>query len=579
MERSPTPPPPTGPTLGGVAACVLLALAAWSGSLVRSGFSFDDHEVLEGNPVVEGSVPWIEVLRRDYWHHVGDAGHFRPTATASLRIDRALWGDGALGYHLTNVLLHAGCVALLGAALLLAGPYRAGPHRGARALPLAGLALFAAHPVLADSVAWISGRTSMLSVGGALVGLVLLLAWLVPRRPATAARGFRVAGASALGLLLGLLAKEDAIVFAAVYVALAARHSRRMAVASLVGSALAVAGYLVLRWMALGSALPSADFAPLAGEPLAARLAVAGRAFLEAARLAAMPIGYPPSYERAPGWVDAGVLPAALGLLLPAALAAAGLVAVRRRRASPLGWSALFVAACAVPYAQILPAGSVFAPRFLYLPLALAAPLVDALWRAALPSSRLRRGAGAALALALCFGAWDRAGVYADRASFHRAVLDHAPGDAAAWNGLGLAREEAGDLAGAAAAWARAAEADPSYSRPHSNLGRLHLAAGRLDEAGRAFERAVLLGPRNPVAHCNLGSALLRAGEPERAAAAYRRATELSPGLVPAWRGLARSLARSGSVDEARAALARALSLDPSDARSRALRDRLGPGD
>ena len=139
---------------------LLLTLVAWAGSIVRGGFSYDDREVLFGNPVVEGEVPWTRAFTQDYWHHSGPVGHYRPLATLSLRLDRGLWGELARGYHATNVLLHLAVVAAAGVlAMRAAGPW-----------PWLGLMVFALHPVLADSVAWLSGRTSMVSALGGLLG-------------------------------------------------------------------------------------------------------------------------------------------------------------------------------------------------------------------------------------------------------------------------------------------------------------------------------------------------------------------------------------------------------------------------
>src|SRR5439155_23733708 len=40
------------------------------------------------------------------------SAHYRPVQTLSLMVDYALWGLNPFGYHLTNVLLHLGCVLL-----------------------------------------------------------------------------------------------------------------------------------------------------------------------------------------------------------------------------------------------------------------------------------------------------------------------------------------------------------------------------------------------------------------------------------------------------------------------------------
>ena len=84
-----------------------LALAAWLPAAFGAGFSFDDREAIEGNGVVDGSLPWSAAFERDYWEHRQAAGHFRPWASLLLRCDHALWGERALGFHLTNALLHA----------------------------------------------------------------------------------------------------------------------------------------------------------------------------------------------------------------------------------------------------------------------------------------------------------------------------------------------------------------------------------------------------------------------------------------------------------------------------------------
>ena len=68
-------------------ALLALCALAWSGAVLRGGFAFDDLEVIESNPVVQGSAPLLAAFERDYWHHREDAGHYRPLASLSLRAD------------------------------------------------------------------------------------------------------------------------------------------------------------------------------------------------------------------------------------------------------------------------------------------------------------------------------------------------------------------------------------------------------------------------------------------------------------------------------------------------------------
>jgi Flp pilus assembly protein TadD len=534
-------------------AAVLLAVVAWSASVLLGGFAYDDRQAIHENPVATGSLPVAEAFRRDYWHHVGDAGHYRPLATLSLRLDHALYGERAWGYHLTNVLLHALVVA--GLAFLLLRLRGAG--RGA----FLGLLVFAVHPVLADSVAWISGRSSMISA----LGGVLALAAVVGLR-----RMPMVLPGVTLGLLVALLGKEDGVVFVLPVLVLAFLRARRLAVACVFSVVSALGVYLVLRAGALGAWLPSAPHAPLAEVAFPERLLFAGRGLLESARLVAFPFAFPPNYRAAPGFAagDAPAAWAALGWLPWLALVAGGAWASRRGHASGRATLAVTGASCVLaalslaPTLQLVPAGVVFAPRFLYLPLLFGVAAIGAVVR------RLPSILPGVLIVVLVIGAWIRCGVYADVESYNRAILDHVPADAAAFNDLGLALEAQGHLDAAVTAWRSAVRMRPGYSRPWSNLGRIALGKGDLEDATRFFRHAAAAGPRNPVAHANLGSVLLRRALFAEAADAYEEATRIAPGMPAAWRGLGHALWKAGDAARARSALRRALALAPGDAQT-----------
>jgi tetratricopeptide (TPR) repeat protein len=216
-----------------------------------------------------------------------------------------------------------------------------------------------------------------------------------------------------------------------------------------------------------------------------------------------------------------------------------------------------------------VPAGALFAPRFLYLPLLLAIPFFDGALRDALGRTA-RYAAPVLLALGIA-GAHVRSRVYHDDLAYWGEQVRWIPGDATAHNELGLAWEDRGSLVRAREEFLRAAELDPEYSRPWTNLGRLALAAGELDEAERCYRTAVERGRRNAVARFNLGSLLLKRGRPDEAAEELAEATRLVPGLQPAWRALARALHAAGESEEALLAVARALELDPSDEDARKL--------
>lgn len=546
----------------GVVAGVVLACAS------RGGWVMDDREMILESPLVRGELPWWRAFDRDYMHHLGDAGQWRPLASLSLRLDHALWGAWAAGYHLTNALLHLAVVALIGAlARVRAGTF----------LPLGtALACFAWHPALCDAYVWISGRTSMLAVLPPLAGSL----WLARRAERGVARG-REGVVAGLALTLGMLGKEDAVVFAPLLV-LAARGEHRGTTRSvLAGISLALLAVLVARALALGEVFPRATTPALGEKNLLARLGYGGLAAWEGVKLTLWPLDFPPRYspallaERARG--IGPQLAALLGgstLFVALGVGARSLARGPRPLERPAVWLGMAGVAF-LPYTQLLPLGEVFAPRFLYLPLLLAVPALARVLAAFEP-----RAAGRALLvglpLLLGLASWKRAGIFSTRAAYQEAQLVHAPRDAASWNNLGIAHEEEGDLTRAREAFQRASVLDPHYSRAWSNLGRLALDRGDLAEARAAWERALRVGPRNAVARVNLGSLELRSGHFERAEELYLGATELAPGLDAAWRGLAQARHRAGRDGPARDALEEALRLDPADAVSRELARRLG---
>ena len=124
------------------------------------------------------------------WTKLGATQQYYPLAHSAFWVEHRLWGDGTLGYHLINILLHAG-----GALLLL---------KMLRQLEVSGAwlaaAIFALHPVQVESVAWIAELKNTLS-GVCYLGAALVYLSFDRNRRWTSYTG-------ALGLfILGLMSK------------------------------------------------------------------------------------------------------------------------------------------------------------------------------------------------------------------------------------------------------------------------------------------------------------------------------------------------------------------------------------
>lgn len=142
-------------------AALLLGVVAliWPAAL-HGPFQFDDWNVIVDQPAVHSLSSW--------W--VSMPG-IRPLLKLSYAID---WqtGGGALPFHLTNLLLHAANTCMVW-MLVRRWPGLAAEVAGSVALWVA--MIFALHPVQAEAVAYISGRSMSMM---AFFWLAAALAWL-----------------------------------------------------------------------------------------------------------------------------------------------------------------------------------------------------------------------------------------------------------------------------------------------------------------------------------------------------------------------------------------------------------------
>jgi tetratricopeptide (TPR) repeat protein len=145
------------------------------------------------------------------------------------------------------------------------------------------------------------------------------------------------------------------------------------------------------------------------------------------------------------------------------------------------------------------------------------------------------------------------------------AVATH-PRNVAAYNNLGNALRDKGDLDGAITAFREAIRLDPSNAVVHNNLAAALYRKKDLDGAIGYFREATRLDPGYAVAHYNLGIVLRAKGDLDGALAAYREAIRLDPGGARAHYNLGIALAVKGDVDGAAAAFEEAARLDPESA-------------
>jgi tetratricopeptide (TPR) repeat protein len=221
------------------AAAALIACATFLVFLpaLRNGFvSYDDPTYVVENPLIRS-------LGGDLWR--GAFGFHAllwiPLVWISLALDRALFGPGPFGFHLTNVLLHsvsAGLATAFAARLLSLVPGLSDStggrveDRGPSAPVLGGAVaaglLWAIHPLRVESVAWITERKDVLCGVFALCSALCYLRFAAPPAPGEPTSSWRRLGPTTAFGLLAMASKSTAVTLPVVFLSLDAWPLQRL---------------------------------------------------------------------------------------------------------------------------------------------------------------------------------------------------------------------------------------------------------------------------------------------------------------------------------------------------------------
>ncbi len=438
----------------------------------------------------------------------------RPLSNVSYAINNVLGGSSPWGFHLGNVLLHAGNGLLVYALvrLILQLPRLGTPHGDSHWAALAVSALFLVHPLQTEVAAYISSRSDVLAalfVLSAMNCVALSLRWHGLPRWSTAARVV-----AAACVLLGVLSKESAAVAPLLLFLLdwaaAGRRATTVLRANWVFYAVLGAGWAVPALVVLSHpeyAL-SAGFGFSRFTPLEYLYTQAG-VIVHYLQLTVVPYGQVLDYD----WPLARTLMAP-GVLLPGCVLLLGLVATLRcwRRRPLYGLCALWFFINLAPTSSLVPIADVAAERRMYLPilgvLGLLALLVADLARYVTRERRARSGVVAG-SLALLAGLAVSTCVLL---TWQRNLLWRVP----------------------ERLWQDSLTRAPGNPRIHANLGTIYANEGRLKLAREHLEKALELVEEGRSVHAtqrhgamvctHLASVYLRLGDIPRARDTYRRA-------------------------------------------------------
>ncbi len=429
---------------------IFVPLALYSGMINGTFLSLDESEILRDLDRFPRDI-------REYFLPVGGTVHlyYRPTQGLSLLLDSLMWGTQAPGFHLTNILLHVVNVLLVYA---LASKVTRGPHRETVAF-LAAL-LFAVHPIHAEAVDWIAGRTDLLAT---LFSLASFVCYLRFRQDIDWWYLFASAGC----YLFGLFSKEVTLAVPLVIVvyeliirqddSLMGRARLALGVVSLYG--IATACYLSLR----DAALSRGDVG------IAKSVSIIKVSWLDQAQSTLVALGFyakklvlPFPLNFAPSPIDSPLY-LALGLLV---VGIACVALMKRTEESFWVWWILLTVAPALLVAITGMAWTSVAERYLYLPSAGFSILAILLLSAVFSRVPCPTVAVSAAVLALC--GWFFVGTYFRNLEWQDPLL----------------------------LWEDTVQKSPEFPIARNEYGIALMRENRYDEAKQQFEKAIELGYR-----------------------------------------------------------------------------------
>jgi protein O-mannosyl-transferase len=562
--------------------CLALALGTFIvfGRVLECDYvNCDDPDYVTSNPEVLGGL----TLSGAAWaFRTTAAGNWHPLTWLSHMLDVSLFGVGARGPHLLNLLLHVASTVLL---FLLLRQFTGAIWRSALVA-----ALFAVHPLHVESVAWISERKDVLST---FFGLLTVCEYgrYARKRAGTGTmsrtsffRGWVLDYSLALLFFaFGLMSKPMLVTLPFVLLLLdywplnrmsgagsLAPNAKKPSLMNPEGSRVGLRRSVLLRlskekipFFLLSAISCAVTFLaqkaggavqPFSNLPLELRIENALVAYARYLGKTFWPADLCVIYPLPDHWPLGLVLFSASLVCVVSAVAG---VLARRFPFLPVGW--FWFLGTLIPVIGLVQVGAQsMADRYTYLPLTgifimLVLGIGEAVARLRL--SRLGVigvGAAATALVGTCaMLTRDQVSYWRDSGTLFRHAIAVSRKNYIAYDALGSYLYERGLVDEAADNYRAALKINPAYADAQSNLGVVLADQGRFDEAIQCYLNALRLNPNLADAHNNLGNALRHRERLEDAIVHYHRALQISPSFAAAYVNLGNALVQQGQFEQA----------------------------
>ncbi len=578
---------------------ILVSFAVYFNALFN-GFVFDDISQIVKNPWVKDIRYLPDIFFENVWGFVGEnSNYYRPLMHVIYLLGYHLFGLAPWGFHLINVVFHAGISVMvyLTISRLLKesqGTLSRWYHSSAFWASL----LFATHPIHTEVV------TAIMGIPDLSFAFFYLLAFYSHIRAEGKMRGTYLI--SVLSFFVAILCKEPAvtlpiILFAYDYFSNGKKSRSLGNLMNYVPYAAMAGIYMMMRFVALGGLVTASRHTDLSRYEYLINALPLFRLYLEKLFLPTQ-LNFLHTFHPIRSILEMnGILSLAIAVLFGGGV----WMALRKSRVAFLGL--LLIALPLLPALHI-PAlnqelENAFAERYLYLPSYGFVLLFASLFQFGV--NRWRRSILLFVAVAFVAGLYSIGTIYRntfwkdnyvlsedtvrkspdsafshlylgyalfyDRGDLDRAIDEYElslklkPDNEDAHNKLGIVYQRKGLIDKAIEHHLVALKLNPDFGRAHNNLGLDYFMKGLNEKAIEHYLFALRLNPKFIEAHNNLGLAYYRTGRVKEAMDQYQIALFYDPNFPNAHNNMGVAYGEAGSVDKAIWHFEKALSLDPND--------------
>jgi len=524
---------------------------------LQNGFVYDDVFTITDNYFIRDFRNLSALFTNDYYKYSGEVT-YRPVVTLSYFIDYLIWHLNPVGYHLTNILLHA-----VNAILVYFLLYAITKHR---ILAFLTAILFALHPILTEAVNGISYREDLLTTVFFLGSILLFIQSVIVRlsahdkvrNPQSKINDY-LYPLSLFSYLLALCSKEMAItlpfiIFLLDWVFEDMQRVKKNILKYYSGFVLISGFYLFLRFVWFHN-------------PVEKQLTYPNNSFLIS--LLTMPkvlasyiklLFFPTSFN-ADYIIPHTTTPFATSFIWGIVfLSVIGIITYRfYNRSKRLFFFMLWFFITLTPTMNIIPIANIMAERYLYLPsvgfCAILAYITIGIWRYACTFISWEGGK---------VGRWEGGNLNVSTPRFNQLLLVFVTCliliPAVPYSVFTIKRNKI--WKDPFIFWSKTIEDSPNSSRAHNNLGMIYLQKDRTDSAIREFQASIAI-ESDPEYHHNLGMAYQKKGMKEEALQEYYRVLAVNPNSALTHNNMGNILIDKGRFDEGILKFKEALRLKP----------------